>query len=166
LEPERRSDGEEYFGLKGDAALIKLGDLLVWSDKEIQEGSINDRVSEALEKERQRVRSEAPTPGRFTSQHYEEFDGDFTVKRAQSFFANLWYGNLHPTLILSSKENKEEMMRKLIPNLEMKWHKRRKGFLFNGAIWVDAEEISDGKVYMLNDKQPNDPKFNGWFDTK
>jgi hypothetical protein len=73
---------------------------------------------------------------------------------------------VHPTLILSSKANKEEMMRKLIPNLEMKWYKGKRSFQFNGAVWTDSEEITDGKVYMLNHNKTCIPRFNGWFDTE
>lgn len=145
--------------------LLRIGNLFVYPDETIAKEIVNQRVSDTMAGMRDGINQDHLTLSRFTTSHFEEFDGPLNLANTTKLYGTLWYGNCHPTLILSSKENKEDMMRKLIPNLEMKWHKGQRSFKFHGAIWTHCTEITDGKVYMLNDFYPGDAKFNGWLDT-
>ena len=166
LPPVLRYAAEESQNMKFGYPLLRVGDLLVWPDDNIASDVVNQRLSDTLAGIKFSLYGEAEKLASFSSAHFEEFDGPLTISNATKLYGTLWYGNRHPTLVISSKENKEDMMRKLIPNLEMKWHKGKRSFQFHGAVWKDSEEITDGKVYMLNENEPCSPKLNGWFEVK
>ena len=166
LPPELRYCADEGKNTEFGKALLRVGDLLIWVDENIPSDVVNQRLADTLAGIKFSRYGEADKLATFTSKHFEEFDGQLTIEKATKLYGTLWYGNLHPTLVLSSKKNKEEMMRKLVPNLEMKWYKGKRSFQFYGAIWTESEEVTDGKIYMLNHNDPCNPKLNGWIDVE
>ena len=81
-------------------------------------------------------------------------------------FATLSYGSYRPNLILSSNAIKNEALRRIIPSqvVPMVYHNRL-GFDFNGAAWIDDDQLEGTRtIAILNEKYPDDPKFNGQYE--
>jgi hypothetical protein len=99
--------------------------------------------------------------------HLEECDTDvLTISAVNRAFGTMWFGDERPTVIISSRAIKEQMMclirREYLKPLP--WAKNlEEGFLFNGAYWIHAECIKDGEIHMHNSRFPDSERFNGWF---
>lgn len=75
------------------------------------------------------------------------------------------FGNMSPTLILSSELIKRKMLRILKSDqVRPVFYQMHLGFLLQDAKWID-EESFDGTpwVAILNEQRPRDPRFNGCY---
>ncbi len=81
-------------------------------------------------------------------------------------YGECWFGNVSPTLILSSESIKRKMLRILkFDQVRPVFYQMHLGFLFQNAKWID-EESFDGTpwVDVLNEQRPTDPRFNGCYE--
>lgn len=78
------------------------------------------------------------------------------------------FGNVSPTLILSSERIKRKMLRILKPDhVRPVFHQFHLGFLLQDAKWIDEESLDETLwVAILNEQRPKDPRFNGCYKFK
>jgi hypothetical protein len=102
-------------------------------------------------------------PG-YKVRHLEECDGEPPLTGATKAFGALWYGNQKPTLILSSRNLKDDMIMRIKPdNIRLTARDGKLSFMFNGAIWTHQDGIEEDVIVLLNEKFPEDDRFNGFY---
>lgn len=101
----------------------------------------------------------------FTLQHLADFDHPtLTLTNVHKAFGTLWYGDNRPTLILSNPELYSRF-RTLLAPMQRRWEGPfKRGLMFNSAYWwaSTSPELRDGKILLLNENSPEDPKMNGY----
>lgn len=79
-------------------------------------------------------------------------------------FGSLWYGDVKPTLILSTEAVMMRTLRILMPSARKPaMYGGNTGFMLNGAIWSHDGEVEEGVVYVLNQNFILDSKLNGFY---
>jgi len=104
----------------------------------------------------------------YAIRHLAEFDSEFlTITNVLKAHGTLTYGNVHPTLILSSTQLLRELISKVHPrNHPLGWDGPfRRGYKMMGAPWWPSmiPEMDDGWVVLLNEDHPMNPKLNGCY---
>jgi hypothetical protein len=159
------AEGEDRY--KAGYVCYVLGGLLIWLDYLLPA----DQVSGEVQRELEYVLTKSKYAGWEGVQeimreaaHLPDFDGPrLLITNIQKAYGTLWHGHQKPTLIVSSEAIKEEAQAKIVSDYLVPVERfGRKGFKFNIAAWISSHEITDGKVYLLNEKEPEDARLSGW----
>ena len=92
-------------------------------------------------------------------------EGKPPLTGANTCWGTLWYGNIHPTVILSSYAIKMQFAKIMKPgHVVPVWYRNHFGFHFCGSPWVNDESL-DGTdwIVMLREDMPDDPRLNGCY---
>ena len=90
-------------------------------------------------------------------------DKSLTLAAAVTCWNILCYGSICPTKIWSCDAIFDEMRAMLFGRGQLE--ETAAGFWFLNTEWVRAD-VPEGWVFMLNDKHPDDPKYNGCYQVK